>query len=120
MKVKRKTKSKSKIVVAVLPENDPLRRAMMDAIQQIMPADMKLTVEGDQVTFHPLTPKGRRWIEARGVDPNVSSYSASWKRPKRIIGSDYQKALRDMAGLKMVLDDTRLPARLWPERLTED
>jgi hypothetical protein len=91
-----------------------MRQAMLNAIRKILPADLKLTVDGDQVKFQPLTALGRKWIEERGAAPDASNYSVCWNRPKRISGSEYEKALTDIARSRLVVDDTELPEELSP------
>lgn len=114
MKAKPKTKNQAKEVVALFADDDPLRQAMLGAIRQIMPADLKLTVDGDQVKFQPLTALGRKWIEEHSAAPDASGYSVCWNRPKRIAGSEYEKALTDIARWGLVVDDTELPEELSP------
>jgi hypothetical protein len=96
-----------------------MRQALLGAIRQIMPADLKLTVDGDQVKFRPLTALGRKWIGERGAAPD-RSYSVCWNRPKRIAGSDYENALGDIARWGLVVDDTELPEELSPASFVVD
>jgi hypothetical protein len=81
------------------------------------PADVKLTVDGNEVLFEPLTAKGLRWIkEERGVDcRDDTEYAAYWKGTdawSRERTDEFPEAVCEMLRDGLVLDWSEVPPKV--------
>jgi hypothetical protein len=88
--------------------------------RKMQKADLKLTVDGNEVVFGPLTAKGMHWIkEERGVDcSDDMEYAAYWKgtdKWSRERAAEFPDTVTEMLGDGLVLDWSEVPAEVQAE-----